>query len=389
MSGSQGWTVRSRLTAVYGASVLLSGIILLIVVYLLVRQNLLPGLGRVFPLPRPLPTAVRPSAPRGDGARTFTPGELRDLAQRSADAALDQLLLWSAVSLAVLAVLSVAVGWWVAGRALRPVQRISATARRLSSDNLHERIRLDGPRDELTDLAATFDRMLDRLQIAFDSQRRFVANASHELRTPLAIQRAVIQVELDDNQLGNSQGSALAEVRQKLLDANRRSERLIDGLLLLARSDRGLEHRQPVRLDEIVREVLRRHTVDATQRHLDVQLDTSPSVVLGDTVLLTQMVANLISNAIRHNIDHGSIWVRVDPAQLVVSNTGAVIDANRLPELFEPFRRGAERTRGAEGSGLGLSIVQSIVQAHAGQVEARTRNGGGLDVSIQFPAATG
>lgn len=161
----------------------------------------------------------------------------------------------------------------MAGRALRPVQRISTTARRLSSDNLHERIRLDGPRDELTDLAATFDCMLDRLQIAFDSQRRFVANASHELRTPLTIQRAVIQLELDDDQLGHDDGSALAEVRQKLLDANRRSERLIDGLLLLARSERGLEQRQPVRLDEIVREVLLRHTVDAAQRHIDVQAD--------------------------------------------------------------------------------------------------------------------
>ncbi|MGH3753563.1 MAG: sensor histidine kinase [Pseudonocardiaceae bacterium] len=366
MPGSRGWTVRARLAAVYGVSVLLSGIILHTVVYLLVRQRLPARLGQ-----------------------TLTPGAPRDIAQRSADTALHELLLWSAVSLAVLAVLSVAVGWWVAGRALRPLRRISATAQRLSSDNLHERIRLDGPRDELTDLAATFDRMLDRLQIAFDSQRRFVANASHELRTPLAIQRAVIQVELDDGQLGSSQGPALAGVRQKLLDANRRSERLIDGLLLLARSDRGLEQRQPVRLDEIVREVLGRQTAGAAQRHLDVQLATSPSVVLGDAVLLTQMVANLISNAIRHNIDHGSIWVRVGPAHVVVSNTGAVLDADRLPGLFEPFRRGAERTRGAEGSGLGLSIVQSIAQAHDGQIEARARNGGGLDVSIHFPAATG
>lgn len=172
------------------------------------------------------------------------------------------------------------------------------------------------------------------------------------------------------------------------MDANRRSERLIDGLLLLARSDRGLEQRQPVRLDEIVREVLRRHTVDAAQRHIDVQLDTSPSVVLGDTVLLIQMVTNLVSNAIRHNIDRGSVWVRVDSGQLMVSNTGAVIDADCVPELFEPFRRGAECTQSIEGSGLGLSIVASIAKAHAGHGRARTRTGGGLDVLIQLPAAT-
>ncbi|MFC4533681.1 sensor histidine kinase [Sphaerisporangium dianthi] len=269
-------------------------------------------------------------------------------------------------------------GWWLAGRTLRPLGRITATARRLSLTNLDERIALKGPKDELKELADTFDAMLDRLERAVTAQSRFVANASHELRTPLAIQRAAIQIGLAD-----PTPDRIERFRAELLEANRRTERLIDGLLVLARGDHGLDEVETVRFDLVA--------ADVVAGFPRVTLRSRPTAVPGDPVLLTQLVTNLVENGVRHNVPDGSVEVQVTPDDgLVVSNTGPEVPADRIPELFEPFRRMApDRTRSADGAGLGLSIVASIARAHAMTVTARPNPGGGLIVRCRLPRSAG
>jgi signal transduction histidine kinase len=266
-------------------------------------------------------------------------------------------------------------GWWLAGRTLRPLGRITATARRLSLANMDERIALKGPKDELKELADTFDAMLDRLERAVTAQSRFVANASHELRTPLAIQRAAIQIGLAD-----PTPDRIERFRAELLEANRRTERLIDGLLVLAHSEHGLDDVEAVRFDRVV--------ADVVAGFPRVTLQSQPTSVIGDPVLLTQLVTNLVDNAVRHNVPDGSVEVRVTPdGGLVVSNIGPQVPAERIPELFEPFRRMTpDRTLSADGSGLGLSIVASIARAHAMTVTARPNPGGGLTVCCSHVA---
>ena len=366
-------TVRTRLTALYGLMVFAGGLVLMLAVYLLLGNDLVDQLSTAV---RSKTTIVLPDhwvPARPMDTVAAIPGQIAEV---SSETVLTKLLIVAGVSLPVLAVIATGVGWWVSGRVLRPLHRISATARRLSSDNLHERIALSGPPDELTELAGTFDDMLARLEAAFESQRRFIANASHELRTPLAIQRAAVQIGLVD---------ADPDVVDKLLTANRRSERLLDGLLLLARSDRGLEHREPVALHTVVASDLAERAESITARRLTVTEQLAPCEVLGDPVLIRQLVGNLVGNAVRHNVDGGELRVRTDPVRgLVVSNSGPHVDADQIDELFEPFRRGAGRTAGDEGAGLGLSIVQSIARAHGGVVRARARRGGGLTVQVDF-----
>jgi signal transduction histidine kinase len=282
------------------------------------------------------------------------------------------------ITIALLTLVSIAVGWWMAGRLLRPLHRITATARRLSLSNLDERIALAGPRDELTELADTFDTMLDRLQTAVDIQRRFAANASHELRTPLAIQRAAIQIGLD-----NPTPEKLAMVRQELLDVNRRSERLIDGLLTLAQGERGLESTEPVLLDALVRQAVTEIPADG----IEIRQEIEPVTVTGDPVLLKRLVANLVHNAVRYNRPGGVVEVRVaSDGRLAIRNTGPDVPAERISEMFEPFRRlHAPRTRSADSAGLGLSIVTAIARAHRADVTANPNPGGGLELTVRFP----
>lgn len=364
-------TVRTRLTLLYGLMVVVGGLLLVLAVYLLLQANLVDQLSSVAA--RQIPGGVelwRPALPVAD-----------TVAIASSNTVLTKLLIVSGLSLAVLAVIAVAVGWWVSGRVLRPLHRISATARRLSSDNLHERIALVGPRDELTELADTFDEMLGRLEAAFDSQRRFIANASHELRTPLAIQRAAVQIGLPD---------ADPEIVARLLAANRRSERLIEGLLVLARSDRGLEHRNPVALHEVARQELAQHSDDIAAAGIRVTEELGECWVVGDPVLVGQLVGNLVGNAVRYNEPGGELRVRTGRTRgLFVINSGQHVDDDQLPELFEPFRRGAGRSATDGGSGLGLSIVQSIVRAHGGSLHARPRPRGGLTVHVALPETVG
>ncbi|MEV0582737.1 ATP-binding protein [Nonomuraea sp. NPDC050310] len=363
--------VRVRLTVVYAGLFVVTATILLVVVNLLLGAALKSEVA-MFEPPEP-PKA--PADAMSDTEWIQDPEARRRLGDLPGQVLAYQ---WdvTVIVIAVLGVVSLGIGWVVAGRLLRPLHRITATAQRLSLSNLHERIALDGPRDELKDLADTFDDMLARLERAVDSQSRFVANASHELRTPLAIQRAAIEIGLTD-----PSPEQLVQVRGQLLDASVRSERLIDGLLLLAQSERGLDVREPVDLDELVRQAA--GELDAGDRTMVV--DVEPVRVRGDSVLLTRLVANVLQNAIRHNHPGGTVQVCLfADGLLVVRNTGPEVPEERVGELFEPFRRLHSRTRSAEGVGLGLSIVASIARAHDAEVSAVPNPGGGLVVSVRF-----
>jgi signal transduction histidine kinase len=291
------------------------------------------------------------------------------------------------VAIASIAVLAFAVCWWLTGRLLRPLRQITDTAHRLSLSTLHERIGLTGRPDELKELADTFDAMLDRLADAVASQRRFVANASHELRTPLAVQRTAIEVGLAD-----PSPAKLALIRAELLRNTLRSERLIEGLLLLAQGERGLDARAPADLEALIAQVVAEHLPLAAREGITVTAATGPLTVAGDEVLLTRLVANLVHNAIRHNHRGGRVAVELSPADatLVVRNTGPQVPPERVGELFEPFRRlRPDRTGPADGAGLGLSIVAAIARAHGGSVHATAEPGGGLAVTVTLPPPAG
>jgi signal transduction histidine kinase len=287
------------------------------------------------------------------------------------------------IAIGSIAVLAFAVCWWLTGRLLRPLHRITDSARRLSLSTLHERIALTGPQDELKELADTFDAMLDRLEDAIASQRRFVANASHELRTPLAIQRTAIEVGLAD-----PTPTKLARIRDELLRNTQRSERLIEGLLVLAQGERGLDARAPVDLTAVIDHVIEDHQPIAERDGITITAATHPVTVAGDEVMLTRLVANLVHNAIRHNHSGGHVLVELSPgATLVVCNTGPHVPPDRVSELFEPFRRlHPDRTGSGDGAGLGLSIVAAIAHAHGGTVRAAANPDGGLSITVALPA---
>jgi signal transduction histidine kinase len=348
-------TIRVRLTLIYSGLFLLTSVVLLVTVNLLLAQALNSRVGR---------SPVAPPAPRvGPQPRPLPPlPELVD------DVVGYQ---WEVTGLAVgaLTVVSLLVGWLVAGRMLRPVHRITATARRLSLSTLHERIALTGPEDELKELADTFDAMLDRLQRSVEGQRRFIANASHELRTPLAVQRLAIEVGLPPD---------LGEIRDKLLFHNRRTERLIDALLVLAQAEHGLQGSRPVALDEVVRLVL----AEAAPEHVTVTSRIEPCAVDGDPVLLDRLVTNLVDNAVRYNRPGGTVGVTLAGRVLTVRNTGPEVPPERFGDLFQPFRR--LHTSRDQGAGLGLSIVASIAGAHRADVRAAPNPGGGLEVVVRF-----
>ncbi|MER5891895.1 HAMP domain-containing sensor histidine kinase [Streptomyces sp. NPDC001876] len=312
------------------------------------------------------------------------PPTVYDLTDDVSDAAGRELMYWSVAALLVMTACAVAVGWWTAGRVLRPVHAMTAKARRLSEHTLHERIAAGGPDDELKELGETLDALLARLEKAFDSQRRFIANASHELRTPLATQRAAIQVGLDD-----PSPDELVRTRQTLLDNNRRSERLIEGLLVLARSERGLaeSEREEFDLAQVVtEEAARPSAAERPSAHPETTVAAEPCAVRGNRQLLAQLVANLLSNAVRYNVPGGSVRVSLSAGgALVVRNTGPAVTEGDIAGFFEPFRRGEGRDRMGPGSGLGLSIVRSIAVAHGGTVTAVPGPGGGLAVTVRLP----
>ncbi|MGW2083939.1 sensor histidine kinase [Streptomyces sp. NPDC001880] len=369
--------IRTRIALVYGGVFLVLGTALLVTVNLASRagtDSQARDIARTAAVVQPGYAVNGPLVTR----HSLGPPTVYDLTDNVSDAAGHQLLVWSAASLLVMTACAVGVGWWTAGRVLRPVHAMTAKARRLSEHNLHERIASSGPDDELKELGDTLDELLARLEKAFDSQRRFIANASHELRTPLATQRAAIQIGLDD-----PSPKDLVRTRQTLLDNNRRSERLIEGLLVLARSERGLAEgeRETVDLAQVVAE--------ETARHPGVRADTHFCTVRGNRMLLAQLVANLLANAVTYNVPDGTVDVALvtagSGALLEVRNTGPVVDAEDIPGLFEPFRRGEGKDRMGRGSGLGLSIVRSIAVAHGGTVTAVPGPGGGLAVTVRLP----
>lgn len=371
-------TIRTRIALVYGGVFLILGTALLATVNLASRagtDSQARAIAKTAVVVQPGYAVNGPLVSR----RRLGPPTVYDLTDHVSDAAGHQLLIWSAAALLVMTACAVGVGWWTAGRVLRPVHTMTAKARKLSEHTLHERIAAGGPDDELKELGDTLDALLARLERAFDSQRRFIANASHELRTPLATQRAAIQIGLDDPTPDD-----LVRTRQTLLDNNRRSERLIEGLLVLARSERGLarSEREPVDLARVAAE--------EAAGHPGVRLDTRPCQVRGNRLLLAQLVSNLLANAVTYNVPGGSVDVSAVPAGggvlLEVRNTGPVVDAADIPGLFEPFRRGEGKDRMGPGSGLGLSIVRSIALAHDGTVTAVPGPGGGLAVTVRLPA---
>jgi signal transduction histidine kinase len=303
---------------------------------------------------------------------------------------LDSFKFESALALGLLTIVSFGLSWWMAGRALSPVHRITATARSLSERTLHARINLAGPNDEIKQLADTFDAMLGRLDRAFHSQRRFVANASHELRTPLATERVLI-----DEALANRSASPadMRSILEQLRTNSEETERLIDALLVLARSERGIEEWSSVSLSEAVTSVVDQSEVEAAGAGVTLSSDVpevTPVVVSGDPGLLERLVGNLVENAIRHNVAGGTVSVSVrqeaEAGVLEVVNTGPELDPASVAGLVEPFRRaGPDRGADSGGVGLGLSIVDAIVTAHRGRLDLTAPAHGGMAVLVWLP----
>lgn len=290
-------------------------------------------------------------------------------------------------ALAVIAVFSLALGWLIAGRFVRPLHAIIGTARDISASNLHRRLGRHGHHDEFTQLGETLDDLFARLEASFAAQRHFIANASHELRTPLSAGRALLQVAMTDPA---PTVQTLQATCEELIQLGEQQERLIAALLTLADSQRGPQRPQPLDLADIARTVLRTRGPEAERRgvRLDATLATAPAT--GDPSLTQSLVANLVDNALRHNVPGGHAEIRTATgtagAVLSVGNTGTIVPANEVEHLFEPFRQlGTERIRHGEGHGLGLAIVRAITHAHGATLTARARPNGGLDIEVLFP----
>jgi signal transduction histidine kinase len=306
--------------------------------------------------------------------------------QQSGDAS--SLLEWSAIALGVVALLSIGLAWWLAGRALRPLRTMNSRARAITAENLHERLGVEDRRDELGELATTFDALLARLEGAFESQRRFVANASHELRTPITLERTLIEVALADP---DASVETLRRVCERVVSSTEEQERLLDALLTLARSEAGVAAGEPVDLAALVEDALlaREGRVAGIYVHSHLR----PAEVSGDQALLERVVANLLDNAIVHN--GGERWIRISTLELDgvpvlrIANSGDVVAADDVQQLFEPFRRGVGERLGSEagGLGLGLSIVRAVAIAHAATIEARPLPEGGLEFELRFSSS--
>jgi signal transduction histidine kinase len=386
--------IRMRLTLLYAGAFFLAGAALVAVMYFYMGEALDRQVTARLGITEHLPEA-NSGEPDSQQAAHEAREALRAQFQQDRDDTLDAMLVASLVALGVVGVIACGFGWLLAGRALHPLQQVTATARRVADRSLHERIALEGPDDEIKDLADTFDAMLERLDRSFDSQRRFVANASHELRTPLTINRTLIEVALNKPQVGES----LRELGTNLLAVNERHERLIDGLLTLASSEQGITEPIAVDLADIARHIATESRDAARTAGIDIHPDLQPAPVTGDPVLLERLAQNLVDNAIRYNLpEHGEITIATgtigDDAHLRVDNTGPPVPPYEVPSLFEPFRRVPTTERLADsaatltsrGAGLGLSIVRSIAQAHSGDVYASPREDGGLSVEVRIPA---
>ncbi|MCU1673115.1 MAG: histidine kinase [Frankiales bacterium] len=370
-------TLRWRLTLVYGAVAAGVGLLLLVLSVYLVDRALSAG---QLDLPRGLGVRLP------DG-RVLT---LEAFQESLRSQTLRRLFREGLLVLLVVGAAGVGAAYVLAGRVLRPLQQITSTAQRLSAEQLDARIALPGPEDELKDLADTFDAMLDRLQAAFEAQRRFVADASHELRTPLAVMRTEVDVALADPHATKEELRAAATV---VRDATMRADQLVDSLLLLASTDRlaidGLPLRERVELPAACEAAVSAVRAEAEERAITITSSLAPATVTGDPALVERMVGNLVENAVRHNLDGG--WVRVDTGtvgestRLQVMSTGADVHPAHVEGLFEPFRRAGTARTARRGAGLGLSIVRAVATAHGGTATAEARAGGGLTVTVDLP----
>ena len=419
-------TVRWRLTLLYGGLFLVSGVALLAITYTLVdnaavfpqgpRFSYINGrasltVGRVAaqrrqsqavpspPLSRTTPVTVGPGPATIKGFPRALPPPIQRLlrttegqralgevviTQRVAD--LHQLIIESAIALALMAILSTALGWVVAGRVLRPLRTMTTTTQQISEANLNRRLAMSGPPDELRQLADTIDGLLARLEGAFDAQRRFVANASHELRTPLTAVRALLEMVLSDPRATVGTFRATCE---QVLEESEQEEQLIDALLTLAQGQRGIDHAETFDLAAVVREVMDTREGVATASGLTVSHSLEPATISGDARLVARLASNLVDNAIGHNVPGGRLSVTVratDTATLTVTNTGPVVPPEAVERLLQPFQRMAgDRIAHRDGLGLGLSIVAAIAGAHDADLAVRARSEGGLDVEVGFP----
>jgi signal transduction histidine kinase len=404
-------TVRLKLTVLYGALFLICGTALLAVTYFLVQQHLPSTLtskdqitseqqqvtvgnngegGEVCYIQTVggagLGTlaggtgATGATLPSGNGCSALLGAARND--------ELRQLITDSGIALAIMAAASMGLGWVVAGRVLQPLRTITTAARRISASNLYQRLALDGPDDELADLGKTFNNLLARLERSFTAQRQFVANASHELRTPLARQRTLVEVAMRDP---DPTVGSLQHTMQRVLATGEEQERLIEALLTLARSQRGLDRREPLDLAAVTGIALAATGPEAESRRVRVNASLGPAPALGDQRLAERLAANLVDNAVRHNIPGGwvevSTGIRSGRSVLAVSNTGPVIPPEQVETLFQPFGRLEATRTSRDGLGLGLSIVTAVADAHDADLRARPLPGGGLEVEIHFPLA--
>jgi signal transduction histidine kinase len=394
--------VRARLAVMYTVLFLLAGMALLALTYTLVANVLVPAPAAVTGPPRSSPLAQL----LGQCKEREAPGEPpmsaslvancnRAFAAVPGAGANDQRLRTlsalrgaSLIGLGVLVIASAGLGWLVSGRALRPVRSITEAARRASELRLGQRLALTGPDDEFKQLADTFDVMLERLDAAFTSQKRFVANAAHELRTPLTAMRTAIEVTLSKPTRTPDQLEAMAARVKRSVE---QAEATVEALLTLATSELGPTTQEAVDLATAAEDALDAAQAPIDQRHIKVDAALEPALARGDRVLLERMIANLIENAVRHNNPGGWIGIRTiqqaDSAVFEIANTGPSIPPEQIPTLFEPFARARQRLNSSDSVGLGLSIAQAIARAHDATITARPRSGGGLDMSVTIPQA--
>jgi two-component system sensor histidine kinase VanS len=370
-------TVRLRLTLLYGGLFLVSGAALLVTSYLIFRSN----------------TGADLIVPTGVTHQSVAAGAVNEVQRRFAASVardrngLHQGLIQSGIALAVMTGVSIALGWLVAGRVLRPLRTITATTRQISERNLNERLALSGPRDELKDLADTVDGLLARLEAHVAEQQRFAANASHELRTPLAITQTLLEVARDD------QNHDTAELVDRLHAVNTRAIDLTEALLVLSRADQRSFTPERVDLSLIVEEATETLLPLAEERGVTIQTSGECTATIGAPVLLLHLTTNLVHNAIVHNLPAGgsvrvTTSVHSNGVVLTVENTGEKLTAELVATLVEPFQRGSKRIHTDHaGVGLGLAIVSSITQAHEGTLTITPREAGGLCVTVQLPAA--
>ncbi|MER5494291.1 HAMP domain-containing sensor histidine kinase [Streptomyces sp. NPDC002490] len=402
-SGGSRRTVRAKMTILHGVLFLASGAVLLAITYLLVRYSPLgdpPMRSSTNFIETPDDSVTLPPP---DAAGQMTPDArvvMKDQLTKAASKALieqradllRQLLLNSFIALGVVSLFSVALGWIVSGRMLRPLRTITAAARDISATHLHRRLDLDGPPDELKELGDTFDALMVRLERSFLAQRQFVANASHELRTPLARQRALGQVALSDPE---ATADSLRRAHERILAAGAQQERLLEALLTLTRSHAGIEVRHPFDLAQLVEEVVEAQSAGARDRSVALTASVTAAVASGHRPLAERLVVNLVENALKYNVPGGVVEVGARTvagrAVLTVVNTGPVVPPDKVETLFQPFQRlGGTRTgRRADGLGLGLSIVQAVATAHDATVTTEPRPQGGLSVTVSFPGERG